>query len=388
MYHYTPSSLPNTRVDAADILRGIAIGGIVMLHFIEHMNFYNFPELTVLDRVVWNTMFFLCGGKMYAIFSLLFGLSFFIQHDNQAQKGKDFRLRFAWRMMWLMAFGLLDLLFFNGDILTVYAACGLLVLPLIRLSNKTLFWIALLLALQPIELFYIVWGLMDPSVQPLNLGSGALFGALIDAQSHGSWGDVAVGGIKYGFAINFLWAIENGRMTQTVFLFLLGILMGRTRYLYKEGDNPIRWVRTMVGAVMALLLILPIQQTLPGLVENRCVSHSLQVMLTMWRNLAMMLFIVSAVAWLFHCTERGKRLIVIAPYGKMSLTNYLGQSVIGGFVFYGWGLGLYQYSGHTMSLALGAVCVLLQFFFCRWWLAHHKRGPLEGLWRELTWLRS
>ena len=51
MYHYTPSSLPNTRVDAADILRGIAIGGIVMLHFIEHMNFYDFPELTVLDRV-------------------------------------------------------------------------------------------------------------------------------------------------------------------------------------------------------------------------------------------------------------------------------------------------------------------------------------------------
>lgn len=94
-YTYTPSTLSNTRVDAADILRAIAIGGIVMLHFIEHMNFYQFPELTILDQVVWNAMFFLCGGKMYAIFSLLFGLSFFIQHDNQAQKGKDFRLRFA-----------------------------------------------------------------------------------------------------------------------------------------------------------------------------------------------------------------------------------------------------------------------------------------------------
>ena len=68
-YTYTPSTLSNTRVDAADILRGIAIGGIVMLHFIEHMNFYQFPELTILDQVVWNAMFFLCGGKMYAIFS-------------------------------------------------------------------------------------------------------------------------------------------------------------------------------------------------------------------------------------------------------------------------------------------------------------------------------
>ena len=156
-YTYTPSTLSNTRVDAADILRGIAIGGIVMLHFIEHMNFYQFPELTILDQVVWNAMFFLCGGKMYAIFSLLFGLSFFIQHDNQAQKGKDFRLRFAWRMVLLMSFGLFDLLFFNGDILTVYAACGLLVLPVIRLSNRTLAWIALFLALQPIEIFYLIW---------------------------------------------------------------------------------------------------------------------------------------------------------------------------------------------------------------------------------------
>lgn len=385
-YTYNPSSLPNTRVDAADILRGIAIGGIVMLHFIEHMNFYKFPELSTLDRVVWDTMFFLCGGKMYAIFSLLFGLSFFIQHDNQAQKGKDFRLRFAWRMVLLMGFGLLDLLFFNGDILTVYAVGGLIVLPLIRLSNKILGWIALFLALQPVELFYLVWGAIDPSVQPLNLGSGSLFGALIEPQSNGTLWDVAVAGIQYGFRINFYWAIENGRMTQTLFLFLLGILMGRKRFLYLEGDNAHRWVRVMVASVFALFLILPVQQTLPGLVDNPCMAHSLQVMLTMWRNAAMMLFIVCGVTWTFHCTSWGKRLICIAPYGKMSLTNYLGQSVIGGFLFYGWGLGLYQVSGHTMSLLLGACCVLMQYFFCRWWLAHHARGPLETLWKRLTWI--
>ena len=70
----------------------------------------------------------------------------------------------------------------------------------------------------------------------------------------------------------------------------------------------------------------------------------------------------------------------------MSLTNYLGQSVIGGFVFYGWGLGLYQYSGHSLSLLLGILCVLLQYTFSRWWLHHHSRGPLESLWKRLTWI--
>lgn len=385
-YTYTPSTLSNTRVDAADILRGIAIGGIVMLHFIEHMNFYQFPELTILDQVVWNAMFFLCGGKMYAIFSLLFGLSFFIQHDNQAQKGKDFRLRFAWRMVLLMSFGLFDLLFFNGDILTVYAACGLLVLPLIRLSNRTLAWIALFLALQPIEIFYLIWGAVDPTVRPLDLGSGELFGALLGPQSHGTIWEVAVAGIQYGFRINFYWAIENGRLTQTLFLFLLGILMGRKRFLYDEGENAHLWVHTMMLSVVFLLVVLPVQQSLPGLVENACMAHSLQVMLTMWRNAAMMLFIVCAVTWTYHCIAWGKRLILIAPYGKMSLTNYLGQSIIGAFIFYGWGLGLYRVSGHTMSLLIGVGCVLLQYVFCRWWLRSHARGPFEALWKRLTWM--
>ena len=383
---YTPSTLPNTRVDAADILRGIAIGGIVLLHFIEHMNFYQFPELTILDQVIWNSMFFLCGGKMYAIFSLLFGLSFFIQHDNQAQKGKDFRLRFAWRMLLLMCFGLFDLLFFNGDILTVYAACGLLILPLVRLSNRILAWIALFLALQPIEIFYLVWGIVDPTVRPLDLGSGGLFGAMTGPQSHGTVWEVAVAGIQYGFRINFYWAIENGRLTQTLFLFLLGILMGRKRFLYDEGENAHLWVRTMVFSVFFLLVVLPVQQSLPGLVDNVCIAHSLQVMLTMWRNAAMMLFIVCAVTWTTHCTVWGKRLIFIAPYGKMSLTNYLGQSIIGAFIFYGWGLGLYRVSGHTMSLLIGVGCVWLQYVFCRWWLSRHTRGPFEALWRRLTWL--
>ena len=93
MYKYQASTLSNTRIDVADVLRGIAIGGIVLIHFIEHLNFYSFPEPSSpfwagMNKVVWDTTFYLLAGKMYAIFATLFGLSFFIQHDNQAQKGK------------------------------------------------------------------------------------------------------------------------------------------------------------------------------------------------------------------------------------------------------------------------------------------------------------
>ena len=119
MKSYSPSLKANTRIDVADILRGIAIGGIVLIHFVEHMNFYVFPEPTAVDRAVWDTVFFLLAGKMYAIFALLFGLSLYNQHDKQAQKGYYFRPRFVWRMVLLKIFGLLDLCFYNGDILFI-----------------------------------------------------------------------------------------------------------------------------------------------------------------------------------------------------------------------------------------------------------------------------
>lgn len=388
MSSYQPSALPNTRIDVADLLRGVAVAGIVMLHFIEHLNFYNFPPLTKLDNVVWDVMFFMLSNKMYAIFAMLFGLTLFVQHDNQAKRGYDFRLRFVWRMVLLFVFGLLDLLFFNGDILTVYAVCGLLVLPFVRAGNRVLLFFAVLFALQPIELAYLVGGLVDPQLQPLDLGSGAMFHAILPAQEGGSWFDVAMAGLRYGLPVNFTWAIEHGRFTQTLFLFLLGLWVGRRRLLYDEGNNAAVWKKVMLWSVVAFSVLCPLRYTVPQMSDAECVSALLTVMLDMWKNLAMMFFYVSLLTWAYHRTRARRVLAKILPYGKMSLSNYLGQSVVGGFIFYHWGLGLYAVSGHTMSLVLGAAFVLLQFSFCKWWFRSHKRGPLEQVWHNATWVGS
>ena len=385
MTHYQPSTLPNTRIDAADLLRAVAVGGIIMLHFIEHLNFYSFPPLTKFDEAVWDVAFFVLSNKMYAIFAMLFGLTLFVQHDNQAQRGFDFRPRFAWRMVLLFGFGLLDLLFFNGDILTVYAVCGLLVLPLVRAGNRVVLGFALLLALQPVELFYFVGSLINPGLQPLNLGSDDLFVAILPAQEGGSWLDVAWAGLRYGLPVNFTWAVEHGRFTQTLFLFLLGLWLGRRRMFYDEGRNAAVWRRTLVWSLAAFAVLCPLRYTVPQLFTSECAQASLTVMLDMWKNLAMMLFYVSALTLAYHRTRARRLLARLLPYGKMSLSNYIGQSVVGGFVFYHWGLGLYTVSGHTMSLVLGVAFVFLQYTFCRLWLRNHKRGPLEQLWHNATW---
>ena len=394
---YTPSLKTNSRIDVADILRGIAIGGIVLIHFIEQLNFYKFPEassefMASLNTSVWDNIFFMLASKMYAIFSMLFGLSFFIQHDNQAQQGKDFRPRFLWRMVLLFCWGLFDLLFYNGDILTVYAVCGVLVVPFIRASNKVLVAATIFFALQPIELFYIIMGLIDPTTQSLNLGSSELFHAILPAQESGNIIDVAVAGIRYGFPVNFTWAIEHGRFTQTIFLFLLGIYLGRKRLFYDEGNNIEIWKKILVGALCAFVVLYPLYDAVHDVVvsvpkaDRTCVQKSLDVMLNMWKNMSMMFTYVSIIVLPFYRTSARNFLMKIAPYGKMSLTNYLSQSIIGGFVFYNWGLGMFRYSGHASSLLLGVLCIALQYMFCRWWLKNHSHGPFETVWRKLTWL--
>ena len=388
---YRPSDKPNTRIDVADILRGVAIGGIILIHFIEQLNFYVFPEPSspfwgAVNQGVWDTVFFLLAGKMYAIFAMLFGLSFFIQHDNQAQKGVDFRLRFLWRMVLLFMFGLFDLLFYNGDILCVYAACGVLIIPLIRASDKVLKIITLLLLLQPIELVYLIIGAIDPSASPLDLGSLDHFNAVAVAQEHGSILDVAVAGLRHGQQVNFLWAIENGRLTQTIFFFLVGIMLGRRRLFYNEGNNLEFWKKVLKGAAVAFAILVPLYYIVPKQFDSACISNSLNVMLNMWKNLSMMLMIVSGITLLYYQTDAKKWLIKIAPYGKMSLTNYLSQSIFGAMLFYNWGFGLFRYCGHTVALLMGAGFILLQYLFCTWWLKNHRRGPFEELWARLTWI--
>ena len=113
--------LRHPRVDVADVLRGLAVMGIILLHSIEHFNFYSYPDeagrsawLAFTDQAVWDGLFFMLGGKAYAVFALLFGFSYFIQYDNQRLRGHDFRLRFCWRLFLLFLFGNLNASFFTA----------------------------------------------------------------------------------------------------------------------------------------------------------------------------------------------------------------------------------------------------------------------------------
>jgi len=381
----------NKRIDAADVLRGFAVMGIILLHSIEHFNFYSFPDTTeqstwlnFTDRAIWDGMFFLFGGKGYAIFALLFGFSFYIMDDNQRRRGKDFRLRFCWRMVLLFLFGCFNAAFFTGEVLVLYSIVGF-ILPLVcRLSNRFLLVIACILLLQPMAIYIIIRALADASYQPPTIPSNQFWGATFQMQSSGSFIEMVRVNLWEGQLASLAWAWDNARVFQTAALFIFGLLVGRLGLFRKEHHHV--WGRILAGALIAFFPLYGLSNMLHQFVDNRIVLSQLLLIINSLHKFSFMLILVSGILFAFYDTKLGTRLMVLAPYGRMSLTNYIMQSIVGTMLFYHWGLHLQL--GITASIGLGIVLFILQLLFCHWWMHSHTHGPLEYLWKRATWLGS
>ncbi len=390
---YKTTFQPNSRLYVADALRGIAILGIILVHNVEHMNFYLFPETTnplmvFLNKLAWDGSFFAFGGKMYSIFALMFGLSFFIQNDNQQQKGKDFTWRFEWRMLLLLVFGMVNTFFFNGDILVSYALMGMLMPIFGRLSTKAVAALTIFLLIQPIEIFQLCAALWNPDYQLIDANSGKYFGMMAEVQRDGSFWECGWSNLKYGQLSTITWNIENGRTTQLPGLFCLGMLLGRLRLFYNEKDNLKTWLGILSIVILVFFPTYGLYNLLPGFIERREILFPLQLMLKSWSNMAQMLMYVSILVLLFYSTNVMNRILTkLTGFGKSSMTNYFLQSMLGAMLYYGWGLGLYRYCGPAVSLLIGVGMFYVQYFFCNWWLKSHTHGPMEGIWKKLTWLK-
>ena len=390
---YQTTNQPNTRIHVADALRGIAILGIVLLHNVEHMNFYRFPKVTNVlmiwfNKITWDGLFFAFGGKMYSIFALMFGLSFFIQNDNQIQKGKDFTLRFLWRMFLLMIFGMMNTFFFNGDILFSFAMFGMLMPFVGKLNTKVVAGITIFLLLQPIEIYQIIAALFNPDYQLINANSGKYFGAMFASQENGTIWECGWNSIKNGQLASFTWNIENGRTTQIPGLFFLGMLIGRLRLFYHEKNNMEIWLGILAVAVVVFFPIYGLYNLLPDSISRREILVPLRLLCKSWSGLSQTFIYISLLVLLFYSSEKVNRLMMkLCLFGRASMTNYFLQSVLGALLYYGWGFALYRYCGPTFSLLIGVLMALAQYYFCRWWFKTHNHGPMEGLWKKLTWMR-
>ena len=390
-------SLQNNRIVVVDALRGFALAGIVLVHFVEQFLGGPIPQEEtgvmlqgIPDYIIMGILQIFFIGKFFALFSILFGLSFYIQMESAATRGQPYMLRFLWRLIILLVIGLFHSLFYRGDILTVYVAVGLFLPLFYRLSNK---WI---LSISCILLFgigrFLIFGLH---------GSEGFFG-LMEFEQDSEFSKAYFRILKEGILLQvFHDNITNGLLMKieyqfgifnrgylTFALFLVGMLLGRIQLFtrLKELQRKLKeymWYSLGFGLVcLVLVAVLFSQASQPINFDSWYIMIALHTMDLM--NLGLTGFIMIGFL-LIYIGKRGHWLTILAPYGRMALTNYVCQSLIGTFIYYGWGLNLLAEVRNLYTFLFGFLIIAFQVIISKWWLTKFYYGPLEWLWRCLTW---
>ncbi len=378
------------RVDAADVLRGFAVMAIILLHAIEHFNFYQFPDeatqpvwLNFLDKAIWDGLFFAFGGKAYAIFALLFGFSFFIQHDNQRMRGNDFRLRFCWRLILLFLIGQVNAAFFTGEVLVLYSLVGFVLVLTCRLSTKTLVALAAIFVLQPVCIYQVIRASFDPAYVIPDIDDGPFWIATMAVQDGGTFLETVKVNLWEGQLASLAWAWEHGRVFQTAGLFIAGMLIGRNGWFLRH--NLPYWGKVLAAALICFFPLYGLNNMVGNYISNPNILVPLKIILSSLANLCFMLLLVCGILFGYYSTVRFSRVLSwLIPYGRMSMTNYVTQGIIGSMIYYNWGFHLHM--GITGSELIGIAIFLVQYMLCRIWVNHHSHGPLEYLWKKATWL--
>ena len=381
-----------------DALRGFALLGICMANFPE-FSLYTFlsPEAAasmstaVQDKITRYLLYIFVDGKFYTLFSLLFGIGFSIIIRNAERKGVNgFRI-FYRRMGMLMLFGLLHLMFiWSGDILLLYALLGML-LPFFRqMPDKKLLGWALFFLILPIgvdlvcEITRTNLALPFIRLQETYCAEYGINGTnfaywLHDAEDYGTVFQFLV----QGACVRMQEFIIGNRYFKVLGLFLVGFYIGRNRiYADLEGRKNLLVKVCRLGLIIGLPCSLLYAWSSMGGHPLSDTLHSLFYFISVYP----LGFAYAAGLCLLYL--RVKSLSIwkwLAALGRMALTNYIGQSVIGMFLFYGIGLGWGSTIGLLQTEVIVLAVFLFQMLFSRLWLSGFKFGPLEWIWRMLTY---
>lgn len=381
-----------------DALRGFALLGICLANFPE-FSLYTFQPAEVtaampsaaIDRVVRFIQYLFIDGKFYTIFSILFGIGFSIIIANTERKGANGFEIFYRRMSVLALIGFLHLmLLWSGDILLLYAIAGML-LPLFRrLSDRMLLAVSALFIFVPV---LIEW---SAGMARISLSAWASdlqwhycakygiteenFGVwLRDARSYAGVFQFLIQG-----AFERMWEfLEGHRLLKVMGLFLLGFYIGRNRIYAGLACHRKEIGRT---GTISLLVGLPLSVVYAwDSVSGHPFGDTVASLLYAVSVVPMGISYMAGMAWLFMKYETSGMWRYIAAPGRMALTNYIGQSLIGILLFYGigFGWGASVGLGTTELIACGVFVVELLCSLA--WLRYFRYGPLEWIWRMLTY---
>lgn len=381
-----------------DVLRGLALLGIALANFPEFSLYSFLPAEAAdamptagIDRIVHYLQYIFIDGKFYTIFSLLFGIGFSIIIANAARRDANgFRI-FYRRMFVLLLIGFLHLMFlWSGDILMLYALLGML-LPLFRnVSNRALLvWAFTMLAIPVAVDFIVELSGIRPSESVVELQQFycAKYGItdenfaywLRDADHYGETFEFLI----QGALVRMQEFIDGNRYFKVMGLFLLGFYIGRNRFYADLKSRKLQLNRIVrygfiIGLPLSFFYAWSAMNSRPWGLGMHAVLYFVSVF-------PLGFAYVAGICLLYlHCPQwKGFRFFAMP--GRMALTNYIGQSVFGMLLFYGIGFAFGAGVGLVYVVLIAAGVWIVQALFSGIWLHYCQFGPLEWIWRILTY---
>ncbi|MEC9356566.1 MAG: DUF418 domain-containing protein [Pseudomonadota bacterium] len=389
-----PGDSPTTaeqRFGLLDSLRGFALFGVLMVNLVS-LSLFEFltdEARAALPTAAWDTaieivMAALVDGKFITLFTLLFGIGFAMQSQRASGQAKGMR-RYAGRMLILLAIGLTHgYLFWWGDILRYYAVCGLLLMALTRLSSAALAGLGIFVAVLLPALLQPVLPALLPSV----ISSADSARAALQAFSSDSLGVALAGNLardlRMRIAVWFLPMYVLGRI-------LIGVAIGKSGLLQNAAQHRRSWLRILltsgsigIGATAFFLLRRHGIIVSPEWLRSDPGRFLLRLL---WQasSLSLGLAYMAGIALLYQAPFWRRGLAALAPMGRMALSHYLAQTLIGIVLFYGIGLGIGPNLGLVGVVLISVLVFTMQVLISHWWLSRYRFGPVEWLWRSLSY---
>ncbi|MBM3262571.1 MAG: DUF418 domain-containing protein [candidate division Zixibacteria bacterium] len=403
----TPTA-PAERMVELDTLRGFAVFGILVVNMAYFYNpFYPVPThleqgTDTIDRIVkWGLLFF-AAGKFYTLFSFLFGLGMALQMTRAQASGVPFITRYMRRLCILFLIGAAHIAFFwAGDILTAYAVLGFPLLLFRNRSDRSILRWSVFFLILPVVISMALFGLIElaakspetaAQIEQDFASSAASYAAMYTQSLHvyasGTFVEIAAQRLE-DIQYTSLRYLFNGNGPHIFASFLFGFLVGRWESFRMIAADIPRIRRLMgwslaIGIVANLVYVVaetsshPTRPSAMGILKSASFAIGAP---------AFSCFYVVTILLLLRQQRWREHLAPLSAVGRMALSNYLMQSLICTTLFYGYGLGLYGMIGPAAGLSLCVAIWMLQTGVSLWWGKRFRFGPVEWLWRSLTYLK-
>ncbi|HQU91480.1 MAG TPA: DUF418 domain-containing protein [Pyrinomonadaceae bacterium] len=384
------------RIDVVDVLRGLAVGGILIGNMQWFAGYGMMPPTLaaaapIADQITNFLVHFFIEGKFYSIFSLLFGFGFALQIARAEERGDVKASVFKRRLFWLLVIGLLHAyLLWAGDILSIYALMGFILILFRRKSDASLLKWAFWLMVIPIltyTLLVVLFNAFVPadSVAAMESSIADRWPSAVAQVTQGNFLSIMTGYNLEYIVGRYAGLIIGMRLPKILAMFLVGLYAYRRRLFHDLDTNRLVVRKTFIYSLILGLIgntifayfagnESPFPPTFAGIVG--VIGYAFGV-----PALAIAMAALVALMW----PSWKKVLSIFAPVGRMALTNYIMQTVICVIIFYGYGFGLFGQFGALYATLTALAIFAFQIVASSLWLGYFKFGPLEWVWRQLTY---